>query len=256
MWAALGSSAATAAARRLTDVDQQRHRRWLRHNHAGRPVSLLEGVWCVCGTAVGLAPVDPVGAGTALGAGLTGAYDDLHPDAARKGLMGHLGALTRGQLSPGALKIVGLLGTGVLGAVVDGRRTLFDVGLDASVVAATANMINLLDLRPGRALKVVLAAGVPLMCGVRGRAAGACVGAAVVLIRADLAGTTMLGDTGANCLGALLGRSAASGSRIRRTALLSALAAGTLVSERVSFSAVIEADPRLRALDQWGRAAS
>ncbi len=135
---------------------------------------------------------------------------------------------------------------------------MLDIGLDASVVAASANMINLLDLRPGRALKVTVAAAMPLMLSARGSRAdgapaGACVGAAAVLLPADLAGKTMLGDTGANCLGALLGRSAARGSQGRRAAVLAALTAGTLLSERVSFSAIIDVNPILQALDHWGR---
>ncbi len=232
----------------------------MRHNHAGAPVTLMEGVWCACGTSFALVWADPAGAVIGVGAALTGAYDDLHPDAERKGLRGHLSALIRGQVSPGALKIVGLVGVGAIGAIAGGRRSVWDVGLDASVVAASANMINLLDLRPGRALKVTLAAAITLMLPPHESppeaAAGACVGAALVLLPADLAGKTMLGDTGANCLGALLGRSATRGSRVRRGLILGALTAGTLLSERVSFSAIIEANPALSALDRWGRPSS
>ncbi|MGB3763541.1 MAG: hypothetical protein WA966_09975 [Ornithinimicrobium sp.] len=261
--ALLGSAVSTALAQRLTDHSRGEHRRWLRENHAGRSVTLLEGVWCVCGTTSTLTWLDPAGAVIALGAGLTGAYDDLHPDAERKGLKGHLSALLRGEVSPGALKIVGLLGTGVIGALCAGRRPPLEVALDASVVAASANMMNLLDLRPGRALKVAVAVAVPLLlppllsagaCDVaKGAGAAAALGAAAVLLPEDLAGRTMLGDTGANSLGALLGHAATQGSRGRRVALLAALAAGTLLSERVSFSAVIDANPVLRALDHWGR---
>ncbi|MGB3256755.1 MAG: hypothetical protein WBG89_13665 [Ornithinimicrobium sp.] len=261
--ALLVSGVSTALAQRLTDHRRVHHRRWLRENHAGRPVTLLEGVWCVCGTTSTLTWLHPAGAVVALGAGLTGAYDDLHPDAERKGLKGHLRALMRGQVSPGALKIAGLLGTGVLGALCAGRRRPLDVALDASVVAAGANMVNLLDLRPGRALKVTVVAAVTLLLlplrspdgsfGANGAAAAASLGAAAVLLPGDLAGKTMLGDTGANSLGALLGHAATQGSRGHRTALLAALTVGTLLSERVSFSAVIDANPALRVLDHWGR---
>ena len=64
----------------------------------------------------------------------------------------------------------------------------------------------------------------------------------------------MLGDSGANAAGALLG--VAWAARLPRPARLLALAgvtALTLASERVSFTAVIERTPALRALDQLGR---
>ena len=64
----------------------------------------------------------------------------------------------------------------------------------------------------------------------------------------------MLGDCGANALGALLGlQLAATNSRAVRTAVLGAVTALTLASERVSFTAVIEATPGLRELDRLGR---
>lgn len=230
--------------------------RWTRGNHAGQHVSLLEGVWAVTGSGLALLVLDPGAATVAFGAGVTGAYDDLHPDAARKGLRGHLGALRRGEVSPGALKIVGLCSTAAVGSWVSGRRNVTNIGLDTALVAGSANMANLLDLRPGRCLKVVITIGAPLACGAfgaRGPAAAAVVGASAMVLPADLKGLTMLGDTGANALGALLGHSAAGGSRSFRLAALAVLTAGTLLSERVSFSAVIDNNPLLHALDQWGR---
>ena len=66
----------------------------------------------------------------------------------------------------------------------------------------------------------------------------------------------MLGDTGANAAGALLGTAllARTGRRGRLVAL-AALAALTLASEKVSFTRVIESTPGLRELDAWGRPA-
>ncbi len=240
------------AARPGRDTSQQ----WARRNHAGDDVSLLEGVWAVVGSGVPLLALNPGAATVAFGAGVTGAYDDLHPDADRKGLRGHLGALRRAEVSPGTLKIVGLCGSAATGSWVSGRRNPFEIGLDAALVAASANMANLLDLRPGRCLKVVMACGVPLawgVCGSRGVAAAAAVGASAMVLPADLKGVTMLGDTGANALGALLGHSVTGCSRSFRLAALTVLTAATLISERVSFSAVIDNNPFLHAIDQWGR---
>jgi UDP-N-acetylmuramyl pentapeptide phosphotransferase/UDP-N-acetylglucosamine-1-phosphate transferase len=64
----------------------------------------------------------------------------------------------------------------------------------------------------------------------------------------------MLGDTGANAAGALLGVAALVSARRRdRWALLSVLVALTAASEKVSFTRVIEGTPVLRELDAWGR---
>ena len=64
----------------------------------------------------------------------------------------------------------------------------------------------------------------------------------------------MLGDCGANAVGALLGlRLARLPGRSSRSGLLAAVAALTLASEKVSFTRVIEATPGLRELDRLGR---
>lgn len=247
-------------------------RRWARTNHRGDEVTLLEGVALVCGGAGALAWHDPVGALTALGAGLTGALDDLHPDAARKGLAGHLGALAHGEVSGGALKIIGLTGCGALAATADRRavrpptakdgtgalHSIVDVVLRASLVAGAANLVNLLDLRPGRALKVSLLIGIPLSVSRAGPQAGlpaaAVVGSALVLLPGDLRAVGMLGDTGASAVGTLLGLSSArTAGPAARVGVLAGIAGLTLVSERVSFTRVIESTPVLRELDAWGR---
>ena len=70
----------------------------------------------------------------------------------------------------------------------------------------------------------------------------------------DLGERAMLGDAGANALGALLGVvAAASLSRPARVALLAGIAGLTAASEKVSFTAVIERTPALRWLDMLGR---
>ena len=63
----------------------------------------------------------------------------------------------------------------------------------------------------------------------------------------------MLGDCGANALGAGLGTAAAGSSRTVRLAVLIVVVALNLVSERYSFTALIEANPLLRRIDRLGR---
>jgi hypothetical protein len=132
--------------------------------------------------------------------------------------------------------------------------TIVDVLLGAGVIAGTANLVNLLDLRPGRALKASLALGAPLAARPGGGLVAGPLGAAGALLRDDLGENIMLGDAGANALGALLGVGIAAGTgRAGRAAALAALAALTAASERVSFTKVIESTPGLRELDQLGR---
>ncbi len=133
-------------------------------------------------------------------------------------------------------------------------RRLVDVGLGAGVIAGTANLLNLLDLRPGRALKAGLVVATPLLPGRSGGLVAGPLGATAGLLRDDLDEQIMLGDTGANALGARLGLAlVARCGTGGRAALLAGLAALTAASEKVSFTSVIEATRGLRELDALGR---
>lgn len=252
--------------------------RWTRTNHAGRAVTLLEGPALVLGAAAGaVAGGSRAGALASLGAGALGALDDLSGDVTSKGLLGHLSALAHGRVTTGAVKIVGLAATGIAAAALAGAeaprrdagrpgavrppdshagvlRGVLDLVVGGAVVAGSANLVNLLDLRPGRALKATLFLSGPLALS-GSRAAPAAVGAAAAALPGDLAGVSMLGDTGANAAGALLGVALIERlGRRGRLVALAVLTSLTLVSEKVSFTAVIESTPGLREVDAWGRA--
>jgi UDP-N-acetylmuramyl pentapeptide phosphotransferase/UDP-N-acetylglucosamine-1-phosphate transferase len=267
---AIAGAGAALALHALRASPPAGHDVWERTSHAGSPVSLLEGPAYVAG-AVGAAAVMGSGAGplvAVLGAGSLGALDDLAGDSRSKGLKGHLGALARGEVTTGAVKIAGLAATGLVSALlVDGRHGrrghdaavqgvgLLDSLVGGAVVAGSANLLNLLDLRPGRALKATVIAGALTATSPRSEVAAAtATGAALGLLAPDLAGQTMLGDTGANSAGALLGAALVQRTGRRgRLAALAVLAALTLASERISFTRVIESTPGLRELDALGR---
>ena len=221
--------------------------RWTRLNHRGGSVSLLAGpALAAAVTATSRVPW-PVAAVSGLGAGALGAYDDLAGSGGARGFRGHVAALRGGTVTTGLVKVAGIGAAGLLAAAALRRRP-GDVLVDGALIAGTANLLNLLDLRPGRALKVgTLVAVVSGEVGV----AGAC----AALLPADLGERTMLGDTGANALGAVLGAAVADRlpRRGARMAVLAAVAALTAASEVVSFSAVIDRTPVLRRLDQLGR---
>ncbi|GAB2516229.1 hypothetical protein HNR10_005216 [Nocardiopsis aegyptia] len=236
--------------------------RWLRSNFRGRSVTLQEGPALASGVCAaslftpGLAPrVRAASALAAAGAAAFGAYDDLAGSVRARGLRGHLGALARGRVTTGAVKVLGIGVTGVAAAALL-RRPFVDTVLDGALIAASANLVNLFDLRPGRAAKVCLIAAAPALASPAAPLLGPVVGAAAVLLPDDLAERSMLGDTGANALGAALGVAAvARAPRPVRLALLGGAVALTLASERVSFSRCIDRVPALRRLDQWGRSA-
>jgi UDP-N-acetylmuramyl pentapeptide phosphotransferase/UDP-N-acetylglucosamine-1-phosphate transferase len=261
---ALGSLGAAAILRGRPPGGVQR---WTRRNHAGRPVTLFEGpayaVGAVAGALAGGAGAPAAVAG--LGAAAFGGLDDLVGDGSSKGLRGHLAAACRGELTTGVIKILGLGATGLLSARLidraDASNPLLATLVGGAVIAGSANIANLLDLRPGRALKVVLLLAAPMAAGGRGThlatvtaTAGATAGAAIGSLPDDLAGRSMLGDTGANSAGALVGTAlvARTGPRGRLLALV-VVSALTLASEKVSFTKVIESTPGLRELDALGR---
>lgn len=242
---------------------------WLRTNHRGEPISLLEGPAVAIGLLGGFLvsgerPRTVVAAGlaTATGAAL-GIVDDLaeKPEGKRKGLRGHLGALAQGEVTTGGIKLVGIGAGALLAAAVGTRRTgslagwAGDVVVNGALIAASANLVNLLDLRPGRAIKAtMLGAGVAGLAGAAPGLAGVVVGAAGAAFEADLAERDMLGDGGANALGAAAGTVVALGApRAVRLGALAATVALNLASERVSFTQVIARAPGLRELDALGR---
>ena len=121
---------------------------------------------------------------------------------------------------------------------------------EATLVALSANSLNLLDTRPGRALKAFLAGAVL----VRGPAK-AYLPIAVLLAPYDLREMTMLGDAGSNALGAVLGFGSVGKLTARgRLLAIAALAGLTIVGETRSLGKLIERTPFLLHLDRLGRA--
>jgi UDP-N-acetylmuramyl pentapeptide phosphotransferase/UDP-N-acetylglucosamine-1-phosphate transferase len=264
----VGAAVAAAASRAVPAVPGARSA-LARTNFRGRDVSLAGGLAYAAGAGAAAAvmggPVGVAAAVAGIGAGAVGAYDDAvgaRPGhAGAKGFRGHLAALRRGRVTSGLVKVVGvgiagLAAAGHLDYRARGRLNAVDTLAAGALIAGTANLFNLLDLRPGRALKVGLAASVPLAVagGPAPPVAAATAGAAAALLPADLGERTMHGDAGANALGALLGTAAAARTGRRgRLVLLAGVIALTAASERVSFTRVIERTPVLRELDALGR---
>ena len=147
-----------------------------------------------------------------LGFGFLGMLDDLAIDHETSGYRGHIGALRHGNLSAGALKmLVGPLVALVVVFPASGG-SFWRLLADGALVALAANLANLLDRAPGRVSKVVLvlAAMMTVLASASPALAGlaAVAGATAVLLRPDLREQLMLGDAGANPLGAAAGLAA------------------------------------------------
>lgn len=291
---------------------------WERTNFHGVTVSLRGGV-AMAGASVASAAVASAlsdhpraalgGVVASLGGGLAGYIDDVDQGAhdggkVAKGLKGHLGALAHGQVTTGVIKIAGIGASALAASALVGSKAtsvggkVADLALNTVLIAGTANLANLLDLRPGRALKATVLVATPLSyfscAAAKTPASGASVtsatasvasgasgaasatpaapasaspasaqrllasglnAAAITALVEDLQETTMLGDTGANAAGALLGTSlAANDSWKLRLGTTLGVVGLILASEKVSFSKVIAANPALNWLDQlWRR---
>lgn len=224
---------------------------------------------------------------------LFGLADDVFGSHRDKGFKGHLSALARGRLTTGGLKLFGIGAVSAVygwrvapspGSTGWGE-TLAVWFLATLTIAAAANFINLTDLRPGRALKTysalaLVAAPVFVLDAAEGyisysasfaelgvSAWGAldsvvalvlmvCVllGPVVAVWRSDLGEEGMLGDAGSNAMGAVVGYLLASALPLPWLVVAATvLLALNVLSERVSFSAIVDSVAPLRAIDRLGR---
>jgi UDP-N-acetylmuramyl pentapeptide phosphotransferase/UDP-N-acetylglucosamine-1-phosphate transferase len=194
----------------------------------------------------------------AAGFGLLGLFDDLAGDRSAQGFRGHLLALRSRQLTTGAVKLFGGGALAVLVAAPTARERFWVLVADAALIALAANLANLFDRAPGRLAKVSLLAAIPIaaVAGVDADLAGPAVvlGALLALLVPDVRERLMLGDTGANVLGATLALAVVlTNAPSTRLVVLVVVAALNLLSERVSFSVVIQRVRPLRWLDGLGR---
>ncbi len=248
----------------------------LRENYRGHPVAtaagvvlplallMVEGGRAVAGAAgIGAQGTDEARSAAlvaTLGMGLLGVVDDLADTGEARGFRGHARALAGGRLTAGGTKLVGGLAVALTAAATASGRVspVGDLLVDGALVALAANLGNLLDRAPGRTIKVGATSFLALALATTGAVVltgvAVVVGAAAALFVDDLHERLMLGDAGANVLGAMVGLGVVlTCPPATRLAVLVVVALLNLASEVVSFSRVIDAVPPLRALDRAGR---
>lgn len=223
------------------------------------------GVWVVLFALLGIAVLRMFGfvetrhaaiyAGAVGAMGALGLIDDLFGARDVGGFRGHFVKMFReGRVTTGAVKA---LGGGIvalaIGVSISGANVL-QLVLAAGLVALSANALNLLDLRPGRASAVfffgmaVSAAGLGF---VSPWAVAAVILPAFVGYWWDRSACAMMGDVGSNALGAALGVTVALSAPVwAQAAFLALLLALNIYSEKRSITEAIDSHPILRQFDR------
>jgi UDP-GlcNAc:undecaprenyl-phosphate/decaprenyl-phosphate GlcNAc-1-phosphate transferase len=247
-----------------------------RENYRGRRVAFPAGAVLVACSLIALAPLavlddradldllDPDlrrWAVYVLGVALLGLIDDAlgrgTEASTPRGWRGHARAIASGRFSTGAIKAVGALALAAYATSGLGHRDFAYVA-DLALLLLTTNLFNLLDLRPGRVEKVFVALLAALCIGAWTalplELLGIFIGPVLVCAAFTLRERAMLGDTGANLVGALAGVSllVTLGQNGRYVAL-GIVVALNLYGEFRSISRTIEGVPLLRSLDSLGR---
>jgi UDP-N-acetylmuramyl pentapeptide phosphotransferase/UDP-N-acetylglucosamine-1-phosphate transferase len=261
LWVGVGGLAAAAlvwAARRLNVWLG-----WVRPNYLGVELPAFcgiafpaLGVLCVLGLPLadraGMdGPVLWVVLGGTVCFGVVGLADGLWGSPEVRGIAGHLRTLfSEGRLTTGFLKMaVGIVAGLFLGMLLCGGR-LGPAVVAGAVIALSANGINLLDTRPGRApwTATVILAVLFLLPLTRGYTAVSIsfplwpfLIAAEAMALSDRARLSMMGDVGSNSLGAVVGIGLVLATDLRVQLVIAvALFALSLLGDRYSLSAWLD----------------
>lgn len=204
----------------------------------------------LCDTTVGILYIASIGGMAALGL-----LDDAFGTREAGGFAGHFKKLLlERKLTTGMVKAIG---GGILALAVGytiSREPVVRL-LNALLIALCANALNLVDLRPGRALGV-FAFGLLVILAVCGlRISGAWPLAAllvptVAIARAEVTGRGMMGDTGSNALGAALGLTLALDAPLwAKIAAVVVLVCLHVFCERYSLTRTIERNSTFKKID-------
>jgi UDP-N-acetylmuramyl pentapeptide phosphotransferase/UDP-N-acetylglucosamine-1-phosphate transferase len=256
----------------------------VRRNYLGKDIPTSVGIAFVLCAFI-MAPLSPLLLGRAhhvsdaftvlalaAGFGVLGLIDDLTRSREKGGILGHTKHfLKTGHMSTALIKAgFGLLLCAGVLFLLRGAEIWPMTIVDTLILALSANALNLLDVRPGRAVKGFLAAVTGLflistaliILGNRATTAehtllliGPFALWALMYMPLDLKRRAMLGDAGSNALGAVMGLALVwELSHPSRLAALGLLVLFHAVCELTSLTALIEKIPPLRWLDElWVR---
>lgn len=189
--------------------------------------------------------------------GAVGLIDDLIGNRTTLGLRGHLRLLLKGKLTTGGLKA--LVG-GLISLLVSSLLSfnMKEIILNTLILALFTNFLNLLDLRPGRAIKGFLfISTIFIFTGLLEEVKTILISFmayTVAYLPQDIRGKSMMGDVGSNSLGIILGIVTIINYKLYiRYIVLGLLVLIHLVTEKYSLSEIIEKNFLLKFLDELGR---
>lgn len=185
-----------------------------------------------------------------------GILDDIIGNRDVSGLKGHFKSLLNGKLTTGGFKA--LLG-GFIGLVISIAisKNIYDIVINTLIIALSTNLMNLLDLRPGRAIKGYLLISIVLLFTL-----GEYTRNLLLLIfpnviayfNQDLKAKAMMGDTGSNVLGISIGILFVMGYSLKvRLIWLAFLIFIHILTEKYSLTKIIESNKFLNFIDKLGR---
>jgi UDP-GlcNAc:undecaprenyl-phosphate/decaprenyl-phosphate GlcNAc-1-phosphate transferase len=194
---------------------------------------------------------------------LLGWTDDLIGSKSVKGLRGHFRFWRETRtISMGVVKAVGTLSAAAMVIIVtrNGKIPIWEMGIELLLVTLMTNAMNLLDVRPGRSLKVYLLAALAVLLGFGLKEMNdlfpmvPVIVGGLLLYRHDVQAKGMLGDAGANLLGFTLGYGLI---MVAPLALKIFMLVGLIFThqqaETSSLTRIIEQNRILNWLDQLGR---
>lgn len=190
---------------------------------------------------------------TIFGFGGVGFIDDTLGSREARGFAGHFRSLIQGHLTTGALKALfgGVIALLVALIASDG---VINVICNALNIALFANLINLLDVRPGRAGKFfIIIAIIFSLFGILQPVLLTLLACVLAYLPWDLRTHVMMGDVGANVLGAVLGLASCTLPVVSKLLVLVGLIVVHIYAERYSLTKLIERNKYLNAFDRIGR---
>lgn len=185
-----------------------------------------------------------------------GILDDIIGTREVSGLKGHFKSFFKGTLTTGGFKAIfgGFVGVLISIAI---SESIPDIIINTLIIALSTNLMNLLDLRPGRAIKVYLVIMIAIFITLTGY-----VKILPLLIlpnvlayfNYDLKAKAMMGDTGSNVLGISIGMIMVFGYSFNvRVSWLVFLVLIHILTEKYSLTKIIENNKILNFIDKLGR---